>query len=209
MTYSITSAISASAITPPNFLFPTEESDQSSWEFRANKEKLFRSLVLEFGSSLYYFVLKRVGHADDAADIAQQAFVEAACSLTKFRGEAELSTWIFGIATNLARNYLNRAPHRKHRFEAEEVLEACEAPDVEPSEQLSQRQGLQLVADAMGKLPPEMANALSLVVVEELSYEEAAIELGVPIGTVRSRVSRARVAVREYLVRAGYPASKD
>lgn len=173
----------------------------------ADKEALFRNLIKEYGASLYYFVLKRVGHADDAADIAQQAFVEAACSLTSYRGEAELSTWIFGIATNLARNHISRAPKHRHRFESDAVLEGCESPGLRPCESLSQRQGLELVTQAMDNMPPDMAQALNLVAVEELSYEDAAVELNVPVGTVRSRVSRARAAVRQHLRSAGYLAA--
>jgi RNA polymerase sigma factor (sigma-70 family) len=173
----------------------------------ADKEELFRNLIKEYGASLYYFVLKRVGHADDAADIAQQAFVEAACSLTSFRGEAELSTWVFGIATNLARNHISRAPKNRHRFESDDVLENCESPQLRPCESLSQRQGLELVSEAMGLMPREMAQALNLVAVEELSYEDAAAQLKVPVGTVRSRVSRARAAVRQHLRSAGYLAA--
>ncbi|MBC7599805.1 MAG: RNA polymerase sigma factor [Polaromonas sp.] len=167
-------------------------------------QTLFSGLVREYGTSLYYFVLKRVKHPDDAADIAQQAFVEAACSITSYRGEAELSTWIFGIAINLARNHISRAPQHRHRFESDEVLESCSSPELQPCESLSQRQGLKLVSEAMNLLPPEMANALNLVAVEDMSYEEAAAELQVPIGTVRSRVSRARAAVRKHLRGAGY-----
>lgn len=170
----------------------------------ADMEVLFRGLVQEYGASLYYFVLKRVGHADDAADIAQQAFVEAACSITSFRGEAELSTWVFGIAINLARNHISRAPQHRHHFESDDVLTTCESPDLQPCEALSQRQGLALVSEAMSLLPTEMAQALTLVSVEDLSYEEAACELKVPVGTVRSRVSRARAAVRKHLRSAGY-----
>lgn len=167
-------------------------------------EGLFRGLVREYGASLYYFVLKRVGHADDAAEIAQQAFVEAACSITSFRGEAELSTWVFGIAVNLSRNHISRAPKHRHHFESDEVLTTCESPDLQPCEALSQRQGLALVSEAMDQLPADMAEALNLVTIEDLSYEEAAERLNVPVGTVRSRVSRARSAVRKHLQAAGY-----
>ena len=69
---------------------------------------------------------------------------------------------------------------------------------------MSQRQGLALVSEAMDLLPPDMAEALNLVSVEDLSYEEAAERLNVPVGTVRSRVSRARSAVRKHLQSAGY-----
>ena len=193
---------------PPGF-FPQTECDPCDETSPANgkaldKDSLFRSLIKEYGTSLNYFILRRVGHPDDAADIAQQTFVEAACSLTSFRGEAELSTWIFGIATNLSRNHVTRAPQHKHRFESELVLDECESHDLQPCESLSQRQGLELVNEAISRMPPEMARALNLIAIEEMSYKEAAVELNVPVGTVRSRVSRARAAVREHLMSAGF-----
>lgn len=193
------------AITVPEGAFASICPRPAPAAHTADKDVLFRELVREYGASLYYFVLKRVKHADDAADIAQQAFVEAACSLTSFRGEAELSTWLFGIATNLARNHMSRAPQHRHQFETDEVLESCEAPDPDPCESASQRQGLGLVCEAMSLLPVEMARALTLVAVDEMSYEEAAAKLAIPVGTVRSRVSRARAAVRQHLRGCGYP----
>lgn len=186
-------------------LFQREEAPRSkSAGCSPAMEEVFRGLVRDFGTSLYYFVLKRVGHPDDAADIAQQSFVEAACSLTSYRGEAELSTWIFGIATNLSRNHVNRAPQHRHHFESDDILEGCASPELSPSESLSQREGLALVSDAMKQLPQEMQEALTLIAIDELSYQEAAIELNVPVGTVRSRVSRARAAVRKHLREAGF-----
>jgi RNA polymerase sigma factor (sigma-70 family) len=199
-------AFAAPRMSPPVFAVPEVAYVATRPEPSVDKDALFRGLVNEYGASLYYFVLKRVKHADDAADIAQHAFVEAACSLTSFRGEAELSTWIFGIATNLARNHVNRAPQHRHRFESDDVLEVCEGAEPDPCDSLSQRQGLALVTEAMRQMPREMARALNLVAVEELSYEEAAAQLDVPVGTVRSRVSRARAAVRQHLRSAGYAA---
>ena len=167
------------------------------------RELLFRRLVHEYGHALHYFVLRRVGNETDAADIAQQAFVAAAAGLRTFRGEAGVSTWIFGIATNLARNFLNRAPHRRHLFESADVLDEFEAPETDPCEALSRRQTLTLVASAINDLPSCMAQALLLVCVDGASYEEAARQLGVPVGTVRSRISRARGSIRERLREAG------
>lgn len=164
---------------------------------------LFRRLVDEYGQALHYFVLRRVGHEADAAEIAQQAFVAAALGLSSFRGEAGLSTWLFGIATNLARNFVNRAPHRRHLFESADVLEKLEAPETDPCESLSQRQVIAIVARAIDELPQYMAEALVLVCIDGASYEEAARRLDVPVGTVRSRISRARACIRRRLRAAG------
>ncbi len=73
-----------------------------------NQEELFRELIAQYQKRLYRFVIKYIDHPDDAADITQQAFVEAARTITSFRGDSKLSTWLFGIAMNMVRNYLRK-----------------------------------------------------------------------------------------------------
>ena len=160
-------------------------------------ERLFRDLVAQHGERLHAFVRRHIGHPDDAEDIAQQAFVEAATSMARFRGESQLSTWLYGIAMNLVRNYLSRAPHRVHRIEGEEALEAL--PDAHDAldEQLDRARSLARLTQELSALAPEMREVLLLVAVEQLSYEEAASLLAIPVGTVRSRVSRARATLKE------------
>ncbi|VWX63313.1 hypothetical protein VARIO8X_90182 [Burkholderiales bacterium 8X] len=141
-------------------------------------------------------IVRRIGHFDEAEDIAQQAFFEAARTLDQFRGESELSTWLYGIAMNLIRNYLNRAPYKTCRFEPEHVLDSRPSNHGDPESALELRQLLAEVTSAMDQLPAEMREVLLLVGVHQLSYEAAASRLDVPIGTVRSRLSRARAALK-------------
>jgi RNA polymerase sigma-70 factor (ECF subfamily) len=168
-----------------------------------DRERLFRQLVAQHQGRLYRFVTKYVDHPDDAADIAQQAFAEASRTIATFRGESKLSTWLFGIAMNMVRNYLSRAPHRIYKFESEESLSSVASTAIEPSEHLNQREMLQLVFTALAELPEEMGEVLSMVAVDEISYQEVADRLGIPLGTVRSRVSRARAGLRLHLEKAG------
>lgn len=144
-------------------------------------------------------MVKHVGWGSDAEDLTQQAFVEAAQSFTTFKGASELSTWLYGIAMNLVRNYLSRAPHRRYAFEGDDALAetSCTRPD--PFEQLSQTEAVRALEKALAELAPEMREVLMLVALDELSYEEAAEMLSIPIGTVRSRVSRARSSLRRQL----------
>lgn len=166
---------------------------------RSVEDRLRVCLTPEYRRSLYYFVLRRVGNPDEAEDIAQQALVEAAQHIDRFRGEAEVTTWVHGIALNLARNHLSRSPQRRMLFESDEVLEESESPNSDPCDQAIQRQALVQLSEALSGLPEGSVRALMLVAVDGLSYEEAASELGVPIGTIRSRVSRARAEVRQRL----------
>lgn len=166
-------------------------------------ERLFKQLVLQHRTRLQRFVLRHIGHPDDADDIAQQAFSEAARTIERFRGESELSTWLYGIAMNLVRNYLNRAPHRLHRFETDAGLSELPAAEGDPTDIVARQQMLERLTEALNELPEEMQEVLTLVAVQELSYEEAAAILSVPVGTVRSRLSRARASLRSQLASRG------
>lgn len=162
-----------------------------------DNDRLFRELVAQHGERLQAFVLRHIGHPDEAADIAQQAFVEAAATISRFRGESQLSTWLYGIAMNLVRNYLSRSPQRVHRFETDEALADVADGGAEPDEQFDRARALKRLTAELASLPPEMREVLLMVAVDELSYEEAATLLAIPVGTVRSRVFRARAALKE------------
>ena len=169
----------------------------------SDQERLFRQLFARHQGRLYRFVIRYIDHPEDAADIAQQAFAEAARTIHTFRGDSKLSTWLFGIAMNMVRNYLSRAPHRVYKFETEESLATFAAPEPDPAEHVTQKQLLQLLTEAMAELPPEMSEVLTLVAVDEISYQDAANILNIPLGTVRSRVSRARAMLRSFFRKAG------
>jgi RNA polymerase sigma factor (sigma-70 family) len=166
---------------------------------RAADEALFRQLVHDHQHRLYRFVVKHIGWGTDAEDLTQQAFVEAAQSYASFKGASELSTWLYGIAMNLVRNHLSRAPSRRYVFESDEVLEETSGHEPDPCDQLANRQSVRALQAALDELPTDMRDVLMLVAMEELSYEDAAVMLSIPVGTVRSRVSRARAALRKRL----------
>lgn len=163
------------------------------------RDRLFRQLVQEHRQRLHRFILKNIGHADDAEDLVQQAFLEASRSYATYRGESALSTWLYGIAMNLTRNYLSRSPQRKYDFVDGELLEDIAAESDDPAELIGRRQSVLALNRELVELPPEMREVLLLVALEETSYEEAAMMLAIPVGTVRSRIARARARLRERL----------
>ena len=169
----------------------------------AQRDELFQALVQAHGTRLYRFIIKNIGNPGDAQDLAQQAFLEAVRSYSSFKGQSELSTWLYGIAMNLVRNHLSRAPHRRYEFADESVLEemACEA--LAPDEEVEQSERMRHLQLALEDLPESMRSILLMVAVDELSYEAAAALLTVPVGTVRSRLSRARAALRVKLQARG------
>jgi len=156
----------------------------------------FTDLVKLYRTPLFRFVVRRIGNPADAEDIAQQTFVEAFSSLETFRGQSQLSTWLYGIAMNLVRNYLNRAPHRVHKYESDEVLTMM-ADDADGPDALVERMELltRLYAE-VDTLSSDLRQVFLLVAIEGRSYEEAAQTLNIPIGTVRSRLFRAREAIK-------------
>ncbi|HSW03339.1 RNA polymerase sigma factor [Aquabacterium sp.] len=166
-------------------------------------DRIFGTLVAEHGERLYRFILRRIGDATEAEELAQQAFVEAALGYDDFRGEAQLSTWVYGIALNLVRNHLSRAPSRRYQFEDEDALSELPGHGPDPERQLTLNQQMDLLQRELAELMPEMREVLMLVSLDEMSYEDAAARLAVPVGTVRSRVSRARSRLRERFTAAG------
>jgi len=190
-------------------LLPDEHGDAArtagTEEAHGADQRLFRELVQEHSSRLQRFIVKHIGNTSEAEDLAQQAFVEAARSYQSFRGDSQLSTWLYGIALNLVRNHLSRAPERRYDFVGEDGLNGMAAEQATPEEALARSQTLHLLQEALNELPESMRSILLLVGLDNLSYEEAAAMLVVPIGTVRSRLSRARTALREKLERKGLP----
>jgi RNA polymerase sigma factor (sigma-70 family) len=178
--------------------------DSGAARAHGDAEALFRQLIDDHQQRLYRFVVKHIGWGSDAEDLTQQAFVEAAQGYATFRGASELSTWLYGIAMNLVRNYLSRAPHRRFTFEDDEVLADTSSDNPDPSEQLAQTQMVRALQKELDELPVEMRDVLLLVALDELSYEEAAVMLSIPVGTVRSRVSRARTTLRKRLSAGRY-----
>ncbi len=159
----------------------------------------FSALVRDYRKPLYRFVLRHVGCSADAEDIAQQTFVEAYGALATFRGQSELSTWLYGIAMNLIRNYLNRAPHRVRKFESDEVLEMLPADADGPDAVVQRMELLTRLYAEVGALSAGLQRIFLLIAIEGRSYEEAAELLGIPIGTVRSRLFRARAIIKARL----------
>jgi RNA polymerase sigma factor (sigma-70 family) len=159
----------------------------------------FRDLVRRHQKSLYAFILRRIGNSSDAEELAQQTFVAAAASIASFRGESALSTWLYGVAMNLVRNHLSREPSRRYRFEDPSALEDVCCTAATPEGRLESKQLAATLEHEMKALPMAMREVLVLVGINELSYEEAAVLLSVPVGTVRSRVSRARDLLRKRL----------
>lgn len=148
------------------------------------------AIAREHYDTVYRFCARRVG-IDAAADTAQETFITAQRALANFRGASSLSTWLLGIANNECRRMA-----RKRRCEAP-TIELTEIGSAEHHEEtIINRQALQ---QALAKLSAEHREVVLLHEVEGLSYEEAALVLGIPVGTVKSRLHHAFANLRKSL----------
>jgi RNA polymerase sigma factor (sigma-70 family) len=152
-------------------------------------------LIRAHSRRLYNFVRRRVGNPADVDDLMQDTYVEAFRSAGKFQGHSRPETWLFGIAMNLVRNHYKRA--RLHNiFEYADTEELRGAIAEDPQEVAERQQTLFRVVHAIEQLPNDTQLIFKLIFDDNCSYEEAAKTLGTPIGTIRSRISRARSLLR-------------
>lgn len=142
------------------------------------------------------FVQRYVRNAEDAEDVVQNAFVEALRCVDRFSGLSKPSTWLFGIALNLARNQVRRNCNSLHDSPDESFFEQIIDSQADPATVAEMRQVARRVEALLEELPEEIRATFEVVLDGGATYEEAAKQLNIPIGTVRSRVSRVRAAVR-------------
>ena len=173
--------------------------------------RAFEALVGKYRTRMFTLIYRILGNYEDAAEVTQDAFVAAWRALGKFRGEALFSTWLTRIAVNLSRNRLQQMRTRSSRepYSLDEPVPGCEGcrhsdpPSDGPSaqEQLEREEVRQRVQGCINGLEPGFREVLVLRDVEEYSYGEIGGMLGLAEGTVKSRLSRAREAIRGCLKR--------
>ena len=163
----------------------------------AGKSDAFAELVERYGSRVYNLALRIVGDADAASDCAQEAFIRAYRALHQYDQSLPLAPWLLRIATNASLNYVQR--WHAHETPVEEFPERAEPEETSPEALAVVREELAEVLDAMAALPPRYRAALTLRHLHELSYQEVADALGLPIGTVKTHLFRARAALLKEL----------
>ena len=173
---------------------------------QSGDKRAFELLVIKYQRKVERLLSRIVRNQDEIEDVAQEAFIKAYRALGNFRGDSAFYTWLYRIAVNTAKNYLisqsRRAP-TSTEFDAEEAEgfeDATGLRDIAtPDAQLMSKQIGEIVNRTIDALPNELRTAITLREIEGLSYEEIAQIMECPIGTVRSRIFRAREAVAEQL----------
>ena len=183
------------------------EIDQQLVE-RAQKgdKRAFDLLVLKYQRKLTRLLSRFIRNASEVDDVAQEAFIKAYRALPSFRGESAFYTWLYRIGINTAKNYLvamgRRAPtstaldaEEAETFDDNDRLRDMNTPEAE----LMSKQMASVVNETLRTLPEELRTAITLREIEGLSYAEIAEAMNCPIGTVRSRIFRARETIAAQL----------
>jgi len=172
----------------------------------AGDDGAFEKLVLAHQKQVYNLCLRMSGSADDAYDLSQESFLKAWRALGQYQFEAGFSTWLFRLTSNVCIDFLRRRKRESHvsltfSDDEEEGREyAVPDPAPLPEQTLLVRETREELMAAMQALPAEYRVILQLRVVESLPYDEIGRILDIPIGTVKSRLARARIQLRKNLL---------
>ena len=169
---------------------------------RAGRTEAFNALVLRYQDRLYNVLLRLSDSAEDARDLVQVAFMRAFERIDRFEGESGFFTWLYRIGVNLAISERRRrkVPGRSASSLSSHVPEpADDLESSDPSRKLILDEQERLVQQALNELPPAYRIVIAMNHLDEMSYEEIARVLEIPVGTVRSRLHRARSKLHDLL----------
>ncbi len=170
-------------------------------------ERDYELLIARFQQPVYNLALRLVADQADAGDIVQEVFLKVFRNVHSFRGQSSLRTWIYRIAVNEAHNrrrWIFRHQHNEVGLEdttRSETARECVVPDAEPSpfDRALNREKHALIEQALARINPCFREAVVLRDIEDLNYDEIAEILNISIGTVKSRITRGRDALRQQL----------
>ena len=159
----------------------------------------FEILVRRHEKSIFNRVYRRLGNYDDAAETSQEVFLSAYRAIGQFRGEANFSTWLYRIALNHATTRRKSSALRQKRLVAADAIDMIDNDQPGPAETLEKKELRERVQRALSELEPEDAAVILLRDLQDVPYEDVARVLKIPVGTVKSRLHRARQALKAKL----------
>lgn len=187
-------------MTDPELVTAAQQGDQAA----------FGALVEKYQAMAYSLAFRMLGDSEDAADAVQDAFLNAWRALGSFQGQSAFSTWLYRLTSNACIDFLRRAKRRAAvsmtvTDEDEDAPHETEVPDERwsPERELERSEAHRAIHAGLAALSAEHREVLVLRELEGLSYQEIAQALGLEEGTVKSRIARARLALRDFLVKSG------
>nr|WP_325297971.1 sigma-70 family RNA polymerase sigma factor [uncultured Dysosmobacter sp.] len=174
---------------------------------RQGDQDAFAQLVRLYEKRVFALTLRMCKNPEDAAEAAQEAFLAAWQGLRFFRGESSFSTWLYRLASNASVDLLRR--EGRHRAAAGPSLDDAElnldvpAPAASPQEQAERSELREQIEAGLAALPPDYRQVLILREIHQRTYDEIADILSLDLGTVKSRISRGRKQLRNFLLRSG------
>lgn len=173
---------------------------------RQGDRDAFDTLIHKYEKKIYNLAYRLSGNYDEASDISVDVFLRIFQSIHQFRGDSNFTTWLYRVATNV---YLDRRKKMKNRqhvsleeyieLDESSVVRQIEDPAPLPQEQMEGKERQKLLLEAINSLPEYQKVMVLLYHTEGLSYEEIAEAMSMPIGTVKSRLNRARLSLRQKL----------
>lgn len=176
-------------------------------KLRAGDAEAFDKLVVRYSGEVFGLLVRITNDVKEAEDLMQETFLSALKAISKFRGDAELKTWLFRIAINKSKNRFRWWKRRKREKtvsldapvgESESPLSETVASDrIGPEEQVLQKERENVLNKALYELPDIFREAVILCDIEGMSYDEIAETLEISMGTVKSRIARGRIELRK------------
>ena len=159
----------------------------------------FEILVRRHEKAIFNLVYRMLGNYDDAAETAQEVFLSAYRAIGQFRGESNFSTWLYRIALNHATTRRKSTNLRQKRLVPIDGSDMVDDTQLGPAETLEKKELRERVQRALNELEPEDATVILLRDLQDIPYEDVAQMLKIPVGTVKSRLHRARRALKTHL----------
>ena len=178
-------------------------------ELQAGRKAAFDEIVDRFKAPLYNFIYRMIGNAATSEDLLQETFIRLWVNKDRYREIARFSTWLYTVAANLARSELRRRKIRRwfplssgggygSDSDEEKTFDLADE-SADPERDYERRNIVRRVKEEIQKIPPVFREVIILRDLQELSYEEISLILKIPLGTVKSRINRARLQLQKKL----------
>ena len=167
--------------------------------FKGGDKSSFDVLVVKYQNKVINLCFRFLGNYDDACDCAQDVFVKVFESLSKFRGDSKFSTWLYAVTVNFCRNRISSFKHRKSKQDTSYEIQDAGDESLSPSKRFERKELNDKIQKAIDSLDEDQKSVVILRDIEGLSYEEIVDITGIKLGTVKSRIARAREELKEKL----------